>query len=190
MSVTYKSFLLYMFHRRPTYAQAHVLNCRPLISHYQEVGRKKGKSFGDPHIIQNFEDFNSRQLMCKASFSASGTPANRRKLGISSTGSSPKSSLFFNPIVTKLYNDVTSKSVDKLCEEALQHVAIVRVKMASTADAVLLQRTVPQGMEEVTATGGLLSLHCGFSFLSLAELLFWVLRSILRGLVKCLFCFK
>ena len=53
----------------------------------------------------------------------------------------------------------------------------------TTNDAILLERSIPEGIEEITMTGGLLSLYCGFSFLSLTEVVFWILRSILYALL-------
>ena len=85
------------------------------------------------------------------------------------------------------YNDFVSsilfKNDHKLdeivhCKETLARVAIVDIQMTS-ADAIVLSPHVQSKTSIWTNTGGLLSLYVGFSFLSLAEIVFWIVQTLL-----------
>ena len=75
-------------------------------------------------------------------------------------------------------------SDESLCVELLGRTAIVEISM--TSQDVIVVRKEPRGsyMEFGTRVGGLLSLYSGFSALSAAELLFWVVRVVFRTRVQ------
>ena len=110
---------------------------------------------------------------------------NQRKLGIRKNGATSADNPFYNQFVSgPLSNTLEIDPVTK-CEQLLAKVAMVRVEM-TRSDAIQMERSIPASMATLTNTGGLLSLYAGFSFLSLAEIVFWVLRVSLR----LLFCNK
>ena len=65
------------------------------------------------------------------------------------------------------------------CEDLLTKVAIVDIALVRT-DAILIEKTIKDPGSLLTFVGGLLSLYAGFSFLSLAELVFWVFSGLVR----------
>ena len=91
-------------------------------------------------------------------------------------------SFFYNEFVTKiLYNppNLSQEENERLyCKEVLKNVAVVDVRFTS-ADAIVLEKSLVDNISFWTNTGGLLSLYVGFSSLSLAEVTFWALRWVL-----------
>ena len=71
------------------------------------------------------------------------------------------------------------ESSESTCMRMLEKVALVTIEM-TRADAILLEKTIESSISEFTTIGGLLGLYAGFSFLSLAELVFWVLRLVFK----------
>lgn len=105
-------------------------------------------------------------------------PANRLKLGISDSPDTYRGKFYFNDLVSNLLFNPDPKTAEDECKEKLGSVAIVRVEMA-LVDVLVYEKSSEQDISTITATGGLLSLYVGFSFLSLAELVFWVFRSLI-----------
>ena len=89
---------------------------------------------------------------------------------------------FYNDFVSSILfkND---QKLDEIvhCKETLARVAIVDIQMTS-ADAIVLLPHVQSRTSIWTNTGGLLSLYVGFSFLSLADTVYLVLKFILTHL--------
>ena len=86
---------------------------------------------------------------------------------------------FFNKFVSNiLYNLPEISDVEKektVCKEIVKRTSFVEIQFTS-ADAMVLKRTVGSRTSAWTFVGGLLSLCVGFSFLSLGEVLFWLIR--------------
>ena len=109
-------------------------------------------------------------------------PQNRKSLGVDAAKMLHERNFFYNEFVSKiLYNppDISQEEKERLyCKEVLKNVAIVEISFTS-ADAIVLERSLVDTISFWTNTGGLLSLYVGFSSLSLAEITFWVLRWVL-----------
>ena len=61
------------------------------------------------------------------------------------------------------------------CHEILKKVAIVDISMTQ-ADVVVIETSIVNSINYLIDIGGVLSLYAGFSFLSLAEVFFWVFQ--------------
>ena len=112
-----------------------------------------------------------------------GSDANRRKLGITAEKMSTTVNFFHNDFVSKiLYNPPEVRAEEReeqYCLEKLDRVAVVDISFTH-ADAIVLKQSLESKTSIWTNTGGLLSLYVGFSFLSLGEIVFWLLRSLVR----------
>ena len=106
---------------------------------------------------------------------SSALQVNREKLAAEMGSYQTSKDFFFNSFVSQiLYNkDQTEFNVQKECEGLLAKVAIVDISLINS-DAILIEKTIRDSGDLLTFIGGLLSLYAGFSFLSLAELVFWI----------------
>ena len=78
-----------------------------------------------------------------------------------------------------IYNRENTPSLElEHCEEVLNRVAIVKIMMVPN-DAVVLEERARQSISVFTGSGGILGLYAGFSFLSLGEVIFWIVRTML-----------
>ena len=111
--------------------------------------------------------------------------SNRKKLGISESPDTYRGRFYYNELVSNLLFNPDRKTAEDECREKLKSVAIVRVEM-SLADVLVFEKSLTMGISAITTTGGLLSLYVGFSFLSLAELVFWVLRSLIFAALQAM----
>ena len=91
---------------------------------------------------------------------------------------------FFNEFVTSVlfgtHNETDEKTVMEACQELLDRVAFVEIEFTSS-DALVVEKNLRWNMLGIITTGGgLLSLYAGFSALSLAEIIFWILVVVLK----------
>ena len=90
---------------------------------------------------------------------------------------------FFNSFVSQILHNKDQVEIDpqEECEGLLEKVAIVDISLVQS-DAILIEKTIKDSGDLLTFVGGLLSLYAGFSFLSVAELVFWMCTGLI-GLV-------
>ena len=107
--------------------------------------------------------------------------ANREKLGVEATSYGYTSKFFFNYFVSQILYNQDRDDFDPVaeCEDLLTKVAIIDIALVRT-DAILIEKTIKDPGSLLTFVGGLLSLYAGFSFLSLAELAFWIFSGLVR----------
>ena len=105
-----------------------------------------------------------------------GIPVNRQKLGISGE---PQGPFFYNRFISNILFNPMEESNEATCMRMLEKAALVSVEM-TRADAILLEKSIESSISQFTTIGGLLGLYAGFSFLSLAELGFWILRLVFK----------
>ena len=106
---------------------------------------------------------------------------NRLKIGITDAAYD-RDRFFFNQAISDIlfHNDPVYKDPVQTCVEKLSRIVMVSVEVTS-ADALQLENTIRGGQLSFwTFTGGLLSLFAGFSSLSLAEIVFWLVRGIIN----------
>ena len=89
---------------------------------------------------------------------------------------------FYNSILSDLIYNHDSKTHESLeldqCQEILSRAAIVELKLVPN-DVVVLTETISQTISVLTGSGGILGLYAGFSFLSLGEVTFWIIRTLI-----------
>ena len=109
-----------------------------------------------------------------------GSAPNRDLIDVTHYRANRPHQFFFNQFITRVYHGSLADPTDKsLCEELLSRTAVVEITM-TTADAIVVSKAATGSyMEFGTRIGGLLSLYSGFSALSAAELIFWLIRLVI-----------
>ena len=112
-----------------------------------------------------------------------GFEENRQKLGVNPHSASYEQKFFYNLFVSQLiFNQNKSEEaiIDReieQCQEILERVAIVELSMVPN-DAIVFSETISDKTGVFTGSGGILGLYAGFSFLSMAEIAFWVMSTV------------
>ena len=74
------------------------------------------------------------------------------------------------------HNQPGYKNPVEECVEKIERLAFVSIEF-TRADVIQLENSIRGSLlETTTLTGGLMSLYAGFSSLSLAEIVFWIVR--------------
>ena len=104
--------------------------------------------------------------------------ANRAKIGITNGNQKDRAYFFYNKDISDIlfYDEPRYHNNVEACVDKLDRIAFVSIEFTS-ADAIKRENgLVGSLVETLTVTGGLMSLYAGFSFLSLAEIMFWIIR--------------
>ena len=105
---------------------------------------------------------------------------NRMKIGVDK-GSMKQKYFFYNEFISGiLFNKDSSDTSDLIreCVVTLERVSIVTLELTQ-ADAIVYSKVSAVAFDVLTGIGGLLSLYLGFSFLSIAEVVDYVLQTCL-----------
>ena len=100
------------------------------------------------------------------------------KIGVTPESARYNHKFYYNDLVSKLIfsNGRDPKELAAShCKEIMRRSAIVHIQFTQ-ADALVFEKVLVENLALVTATGGLLSIYAGFSFLTLGEFIFWILR--------------
>ena len=108
------------------------------------------------------------------------------KIGVDK-GSMKQKYFFYNEFISGiLFNKDSSDTSDLIreCVVTLERVSIVTLELTQ-ADAIVYSKVSAVAFDVLTGIGGLLSLYLGFSFLSIAEVVDFVVQACLTLGILC-----